>query len=256
MNLSNDDLWARFKQYHYHDSKMGLSVDISRMNFGETFFEEMEPAFERAFDAMRQLEAGAEANPDEGRQVGHYWLRNSALAPREDYRAEIDSTFEKIQRFAEKILSCEKFSNLLVVGIGGSALGPQFVEDALYDSSRAGLRSFYLDNTDPDGMQRVLKGLLPEISNTLTVVISKSGGTKETRNGMLEAKKAYESAGLSFSEHAVAVTGEGSELFNVAKSEGWMEIFPMWEWVGGRTSETSALDSCRRVYKVLILNNL
>jgi len=73
------------------------------------------------------------------------------------------------------------------------------------------------------------------------VVISKSGETKETRNGMLEAKKAYEKAGLSFAKHAVAVTGEGKTMDQLAVKEGWLHRFPMWDWVGGRTSETSAV---------------
>ncbi|HEY6877303.1 MAG TPA: glucose-6-phosphate isomerase, partial [Polyangiales bacterium] len=67
------------------------------------------------------------------------------------------------------------------------------------------------------------------------------GGTKETRNGMLETKRAYERLGLDFGKHAVAVTGEGSELDQVARQEGWIERFPMWDWVGGRTSELSAV---------------
>ena len=50
------------------------------------------------------------------------------------------------------------------------------------------------------------------LAHTLVVVISKSGGTKETRNGMLEAQAAFEKAGLDFAQHAVAVTGVGSEL--------------------------------------------
>src|SRR6185436_20092375 len=75
----------------------------------------------------------------------------------------------------------------------------------------------------------------------LTIVISKSGGTKETGNGMLEAKQAYQRAGLAFEKHAVAVTGEGSELDKTAKQGGWITTFPMWDWVGGRTSELSAV---------------
>jgi glucose-6-phosphate isomerase len=73
------------------------------------------------------------------------------------------------------------------------------------------------------------------------VVISKSGSTKETRNGMLEAQAAYKKAGLDFARYAVAVTGVGSELDKVALSEEWIERFPMWDWVGGRTSVTSAV---------------
>src|SRR5262249_36368971 len=75
------------------------------------------------------------------------------------------------------------------------------------------------------------------LERTLTVVVSKSGGTKETRNGMLEAERAYRARGLDFGRHAVAVTGEGSELDRHATAQGWIARFPMWDWVGGGTSE-------------------
>jgi glucose-6-phosphate isomerase len=96
----------------------------------------------------------------------------------------------------------------------------------------------YLDNTDPDGIDTVLAALEGRLGQTLSVVISKSGGTAETRNGMLEAQTAYKAAGLDFGKHAVAITGEGSKLEKVAIAEGWIKRFPMWDWVGGRTSET------------------
>jgi glucose-6-phosphate isomerase len=105
------------------------------------------------------------------------------------------------------------------------------------------MRPFFIDNTDPDGIDRVLaqleaRGGLPR---TLTIVISKSGGTKETRNGMVEVQAAYRAAGLVAGRHLVAVTQEGSELDRVAVAEGWLARFPMWDWVGGRTSELSAV---------------
>jgi glucose-6-phosphate isomerase len=105
------------------------------------------------------------------------------------------------------------------------------------------MRPHFFDNTDPDGMQRELHRLETGggLDETLTVVISKSGGTKETRNGMLVAAAAYRAAGLVFAKHAVAVTGAGSELDRHATAEGWLARFPMWDWVGGRTSVTSAV---------------
>ncbi|NBQ25921.1 MAG: glucose-6-phosphate isomerase, partial [Verrucomicrobia bacterium] len=44
-----------------------------------------------------------------------------------------------------------------------------------------------------------------------------------------------------FARHAVAVTSDGSQLDQVARQQGWLEVFPMWDWVGGRTSELSAV---------------
>ncbi|HSJ03048.1 MAG TPA: glucose-6-phosphate isomerase, partial [Verrucomicrobium sp.] len=79
------------------------------------------------------------------------------------------------------------------------------------------------------------------LAQTLTVVISKSGGTPESRNGMIEARAAYERAGLDFAKHAVAVTGTAANNINskleaTATEGGWLKIFPMTDWVGGRTS--------------------
>jgi glucose-6-phosphate isomerase len=73
------------------------------------------------------------------------------------------------------------------------------------------------------------------------VVISKSGGTAETRNGMVEAAAAFKNAGLDPAKHFVAITGVDSKLDKVAIAEGWLARFPMWDWVGGRTSELAAV---------------
>ena len=84
MNFSKQELWERFQKYYTEFPTLGLSLDLSRMNFGEDFFPSMEPRIQKAFAAMAELERGAIANPDENRMVGHYWLRNAALAPTPD----------------------------------------------------------------------------------------------------------------------------------------------------------------------------
>jgi glucose-6-phosphate isomerase len=186
---------------------------------------------ERALEAMQQLEKGAIANPDEKRMVGHYWLRAAELAPNSQVRGEVEDTNEAIYEFVRTIDSGELktqngslFTNVLVIGIGGSALGPQFVADALSTKGDR-MRVYYLDNTDPEGIDRVFEKIGDGLATTLTVAISKSGGTKETRNGMLEAAARYKAAKLNFAKHAVAVTGHGSELDRHAESEGWSRGF-------------------------------
>jgi glucose-6-phosphate isomerase len=243
--MAPPDLWTRFKTYLNINAAVGLTVDISRMNFPDSYFGKMEGAIKKALDDMAALEKGAIANPDEQRMVGHYWLRDPALAPTQEIRQAISTTVADIQSFAEKVhtgkVRPEKaplFKNMLLIGIGGSALGPQFVTHAL-TTPQDKMRAWFFDNTDPDGIDKVLAQIGTGLSETLTVVISKSGGTKETRNGMLEARAAYERNGLAFARHAVAVTSAGSELDAVAKD--WVARFPMWDWVGGRTSELSAV---------------
>jgi glucose-6-phosphate isomerase len=245
--MASTSLWPRFQKYFLRYDDLDFSIDISRMRFADGFFEQMKPLIEKAFVAMRELEAGAIANADEQRMVGHYWLRDSKLAPTAELRADIEDTNARIKQFAADVHAGKiapekggKFKHVLLVGIGGSALGPQFINDALGQASDP-LDIHFFDNTDPDGFDRVLDRIGEHIAHTLTVVISKSGGTKETRNGMLEAAARYEKAGLNFGKHAVAVTGVASELDKHAEKNGWLTRFPMHDWVGGRTSVMSAV---------------
>jgi glucose-6-phosphate isomerase len=245
--MASTSLWPRFQKYFLRYDDLDFSIDISRLRFADGFFEQMKPPIEKAFAAMRELEAGAIANPDEHRMVGHYWLRDSKLAPTAELRADIEDTNARIKQFAADVHAGKvapekggKFKHVLLVGIGGSALGPQFINDALGQASDP-LDIQFFDNTDPDGFDRVLDRIGEHVAHTLTVVISKSGGTKETRNGMLEAAARYEKAGLNFGKHAVAVTGVASELDKYAEKNGWLARFPMHDWVGGRTSVMSAV---------------
>ena len=207
--------WTRFKQNYLHLNELDFALDISRIDFDDTFLTAMEPKMQAAYQAMQALEGGAIANPDEGHMVGHYWLRAPQLAPDAAIRTEIETCLDSIQRIAADVHSgalrgaSGAFKNLLVIGIGGSALGPQFVADALGHSKSDKMQLLFFDNTDPDGLDRTLAALDGELGQTLAVVISKSGGTPETRNGMVEADSAYQAAGLRFAQHAIAITGAG-----------------------------------------------
>src|SRR2546429_3162584 len=245
--MASSSLWQRFQRYLLCYRDLDFSLDISRMKFSEDFFEKMQPKIEKAFTAMRELEAGAIANPTENRMVGHYWLRNPLLAPTPELRAEIQDTIKRIKRFAEDVHAGkiaaengERFKHVLLIGIGGSALGPQLVADAL-GSARDPMDIFFFDNTDPGGFDRVFEKMGDELAQTLVVVVSKSGGTKETRNGMLESEARFKEKGLQFNKHAVAVTGVRSDLDKIAERNEWLARFPMHDWIGGRTSVISAV---------------
>ncbi len=246
--MSAPELWNRFQKTYCRVPAVEFSLDLSRMGFDDGFLDRMKPALERAFAAMDQLEKGAVANPDENRMVGHYWLRAPEIAPNKHIAAEISRMLAAAGEFASKVRSGAvkpqrkpRFTRLLSIGIGGSALGPMFVADALGQPGRDVLTPHFIDNTDPDGIARELKRLGDHLDETLVLVMSKSGGTPETRNGMEVVAEAYRAAGLDFAKHAAAVTGEESKLDKLAASEGWLARFPMWDWVGGRTSETSAV---------------
>src|SRR5881394_498273 len=247
VSMSSSSLWQRFQQYFLYYRDPAFSVDISRMKFPDDFFEKMRPKIDNAFAAMRALEAGAIANPTEKRMVGHYWLRNPALAPTPEIRTEIEETVKRIKTFVADIrggkITAENgkpFKHALLIGIGGSALGPQFVSDAL-GSQHDPMDILFFDNTDPDGFDRVFEKMSDELAQTVVVVVSKSGGTKETGNGMLEAEVKFKEKGLQFNNHAVAVTGVSSNLDQYAEKNGWLARFPMHDWIGGRTSVMSAV---------------
>ncbi|XAR62093.1 Glucose-6-phosphate isomerase [Bertholletia excelsa] len=90
------ELWRRYVQWLYQHKELGLYLDVSRMGFTDEFVEDMEPKLQAAFRAMEELDKGAIANPDEGRMVGHYWLRNSKLAPNEFLRLQIENALEAV----------------------------------------------------------------------------------------------------------------------------------------------------------------
>nr|GME20983.1 glucose-6-phosphate isomerase 1, chloroplastic [Ipomoea batatas] len=240
-------LWKRYVDWLYQHKELGLYLDVSRVGFSDDFVGQMEPRLQKAFKDMEALEKGAISNPDEGRMVGHYWLRSPHLAPNSFLRLQIENTLEAVCKFADDVVggkirtpSGGRFTQILSVGIGGSALGPQFVAEALAPDNPP-LKIRFIDNTDPAGIDHQIAQLGPELASTLVIVISKSGGTPETRNGLLEVQKAFREAGLEFAKQGVAITQENSLLDNTARIEGWVARFPMFDWVGGRTSEMSAV---------------
>jgi len=186
-----------------------------------------------ALAAMSALEAGAIANPDEGRQVGHYWLRDPARAPSPEQRTAIQQTWRQVQALEEA--SLEGVDDVVIIGIGGSALGPQLLSGCLAQPTDR-CRLSFLDNTDPEGFASVLGRIDPRRS--LAVVVSKSGGTTETVNGLAAARAHWARAGVPLADHAIALTGVDSRLDRLALREGWRSRFPIWDWVGGRTSIT------------------
>jgi len=245
--MNSVELWERYKKYLCFRPEIGLMVDISRMRFPEDYFNRMEPMIQRAYHDMDALEAGGLANPDEKRMVGHYWLRNPDLAPKAEMAGEIRNTLLAIQDFSDKVrqgkIKSPKgnlFSRLLIIGIGGSILGPQFMSEAMR-TSRKRMKVHFMDNTDPDGIDRLLDEIGDALPDTLMVVVSKSGKTIETRNGMIQMKAACQSRRIPFEKCAVAITQRGSDLDRLAEQEQWLARFPMWDWVGGRTSVTSAV---------------
>ena len=130
-------LWDRYREYLTVHPSIELRFDTSRMKFSGDFLAKMEPAMQKAFAAMDALEAGAIANPDEKRMVGHYWLRDAGARADAGDRARRSTTRSRASSASPPTCTARRvrgeqaatFMNLLVIGIGGSALGPEFVAD-------------------------------------------------------------------------------------------------------------------------------
>ena len=239
--------WQRFCEMLWYDNDLGIWLDISRMHINSVDLEKLRPDFEQAFNSMQALERGAIANADEQRMVGHYWLRDPQLAPDNDVSEHIANEISLIESFGRDVVngtikapSGKKFTDVLWIGIGGSALGPLLIIRALQNEGE-GLPFHFFDNVDPDGMSRVLSRLGEAIKTTLVVTVSKSGATPEPHLGMQQARHRLEEMGGQWAAQAVAVTMLDSQLDKQAQKESWLRRFDMFDWVGGRTSITSAV---------------
>ena len=240
------DRFARYQQLRCTLEDPFVELDLGHAMLSDDDIAAREAGLQRALAAMHDLEAGGIANPDEGRMVGHYWLRAPGLAPAPELEAAITDALAAVGQFAARVHSGalappegSAFTKVVLCGIGGSALGPMLLAD-VFATAEAPMTLCVLDNTDPDGIDRQLDRL-GTLQDALVIVISKSGGTPETRNAMLEVERACQEQGLAFGPRAVAVTTPGSKLAQRAAADGWVATFPMWDWVGGRSSIMSAV---------------
>lgn len=240
------DRFAHYQRFRSVLEDPFVELDLGHAGLVDADVDALAAGVQRALTAMQALEAGGIANADEKRMVGHFWLRAPGLAPQPDIEDAIVSTISRIETFAQAVHSGRvappeggAFTKVVLVGIGGSALGPMLLAD-VFGGPEAPMSLCVLDNTDPEGIDLAVERL-GSLQDALVIVISKSGGTPETRNGMLEVERACKQQGLEFAPRAVAVTTPGSALHQRAEKDDWAETFPMWDWVGGRTSITSAV---------------
>ena len=239
--------WEKFSNYLWFNDELQIWLDISKVNFDLRDFQKLESKFKNVYSAIDELEKGAISNKDENRQVGHYWLRNASLSPTEKIKNIIETEILKINHFGNKIhngiitnKNGEQYTDVLWIGIGGSALGPLLVIESL-QKKHQGLNFSFIDNVDPFLISERLDELKERLSRTLFVVVSKSGGTPEPRIAMEIIRKNIEDKGLDWCANSIAITMKDSELYKKANKEKWLEIFNLPDWVGGRTSITSSV---------------
>ncbi|MEC7839181.1 MAG: glucose-6-phosphate isomerase [Chlamydiota bacterium] len=141
---------------------------------------------------------------------------------------------EKLKRFIESIEKSEQFTTMIVIGIGGSNLGPQAHYLALEKNKPKTKHVFFVDNVDPDTACKVVAEV--DLKKTLVLSISKSGTTLETVSNDNFIRQQYISAGLQPRDHFISVTTPGTPMDD---SHLYFETFYIWDWVGGRFSTSS-----------------
>ncbi|UBZ15557.1 glucose-6-phosphate isomerase [Flagellimonas marinaquae] len=200
-------------------------------------------------EAMKGYFDGELINQTEGRAVLHTALRakkgTEVFVDGENIVDEVFEVKEKIKSFSEAVISGKRkghtgkaFTDIVNIGIGGSDLGPVMVTEALkfYQND---LKTHFVSNVDGDLVHEVLKELDPE--TTLFVIVSKSFTTQETLSNALTIKKWFlkTASEKDVADHFVAVSTNLEKIkeFGIADEN----VFPMWDWVGGRFSLWSAV---------------
>ncbi|SNY94745.1 glucose-6-phosphate isomerase [Flagellimonas pacifica] len=200
-------------------------------------------------DAISSYFNGELINQTEGRAVLHTALRSKAddqvFVDGGNIVKEVYQVKEKIKDFSRSVISGERkgytnkpFTDIVNIGIGGSDLGPAMVTEALkfYQNH---LKTHFVSNVDGDHVHEILKELNPE--TTLFVVVSKTFTTQETLSNALTIKKWFLKHGSQndIAKHFAAVSTNTQKIqeFGIADEN----VFPMWDWVGGRFSLWSAV---------------
>ena len=199
--------------------------------------------------AINQYFSGKKINETENRAVLHTALRDFSneeiFVDDIAIKPAIKSTLDKIQSFSDDVISGKwkghtgkSITDIVNIGIGGSDLGPDMVVTALKHYKNH-LNTHFVSNIDGDHVSEILKELNPE--TTLFIVVSKTFTTQETLTNANTIKKWFLNTALEkdIAKHFVAV----STNINAIKDFGidTNNVFPMWNWVGGRFSLWSAV---------------
>ena len=200
-------------------------------------------------DGIRKYFGGDKINQTEGRSVLHTALRakDSAeiMADGKNIVPEVFEVKSQIKSFSEAVISGSKrgytgkaFTDVVNIGIGGSDLGPAMIVEALkFYGNHLGLH--FVSNVDGDHVHEILKDLNPE--TTLFIVVSKTFTTQETLSNATTIKNWFlkSASEKDIATHFAAVSTNLQQIDEFGISQE--NVFPMWDWVGGRFSLWSAV---------------
>ncbi|PXX88980.1 glucose-6-phosphate isomerase [Marinobacter vulgaris] len=231
----------------------GLSLDFSRNRMTDDTMARL-MALARSCGVPERTEAmfrGEYINVTEKRPALHVALRDNSGEPIHvdgtNIAPEVESTLNRMSQFVDDVLSerwqghtGKAFTDVVSIGIGGSFLGPKLVSEALRPYWHGRLNCHYVANIDGTQIAEILARVNPE--TTLFLIQSKSFRTQETLENSKVARAWFLDNGGhedQIARHFVAVTANSPEAVRFGISAD--NIFPMWDWVGGRYSLWSAI---------------
>ncbi len=202
-------------------------------------------------DITKQINAmfnGENINTSENRPALHIALRNfthqSIIVNQQDIMPHIKANLSNMQKLTDRIHNNTWLPNnraitdIVNIGVGGSDLGPAMATEALTPYKNPQLKLHFVSNIDSAHITQTLNKLNP--NTTLFIISSKSFTTQETLINATTAKTWFiQQGGGKLDKHFIAVTGNLTK----AKQFGFVSdnIFPIWDWVGGRYSLWSAI---------------
>jgi glucose-6-phosphate isomerase len=237
----------------------GLTLDYSKNPItAETRSLLCDLAHARAVEARRDaMFAGEKINTTEHRAVLHTALRAprneagagagpSLLVDGQDVNHDVHAVLDQMHGFVERVRSGawlgyrgDAVTDVVNIGIGGSHLGPQVATQALREYIHPRLRLHFVSNVDGHDLAAVLATVNP--ATTLFIVASKSFNTQETLMNAQSARAWFLSHGTErdLAKHFVAISTntEAVTAFGIDPAN----MFPFWDWVGGRYSLWSAI---------------
>jgi glucose-6-phosphate isomerase len=248
---------ARFSKLSVEGA--GLFLDYSKNSVTEKTMQLLcDLARETQVEAQRDaMFAGKEINRTEHRAVLHTALRrprsDQLLLDGKDIIPDIHEVLDRMGLFSERVRSGEwrgydgrEITDVVNIGIGGSYLGPKMTCQALRSFSHPRLVMHFVSNVDGHDLDALLSRIDP--ATTLFIIASKTFGTSETMTNARSARTWFlRSASVAeLPKHFVAVSTQVDLVtqFGIAEEN----MFPFWDWVGGRYSVWSAIGLALVVY--------
>ncbi|RPG64130.1 MAG: glucose-6-phosphate isomerase [Flammeovirgaceae bacterium TMED290] len=253
--ISDKSLNEMFKEDKDRFNKFSIQGESLLLDFSKNHIDDkMMKLFFQLLDEidlkgkMKDYYNGKKINTSENRSVLHFLLRGSYNSKtKELYYNDVKKGLEKLKSFSKKFrngdikgYSGKKIKNVINIGIGGSDLGPKMICEALKYYSNRDIQNYFISNVDPSNLSEVLQNIDP--NESIFIISSKSFGTIETlknanicKNWFYNHTKSSENVKNHF--FGVTANTKRAKEFGIVENN----IFPIWDWVGGRYSLWSSV---------------